>query len=421
MQVNIIDNFITLTKLPHCSKNAKALFDFIVNYAKKRDYHVQSDEAKNILIRKGEPTLALQAHYDMVCMGKAPEIETYIKDGWMYAKDSSLGADNAMAIAMMMELMERGEELEFLLTADEEIGLIGASKLNFELSAKYILNVDFEDEAIVCIGCAGGADIVVKKSYEKALANCYFYKVEVRGLEGGHSGVDIDKGIPNAIKILAHYLSDKDIKLHSLKGGERRNSIPVNAVAILSSSQPLEGDSIVQVKQLNKRFDVYESKSLINLLDKFKQGVHAYNDEFNLPDRSINLAIVSFENGEATIECSSRAMSSEGQEQIDRATIEFFERYAFSVKIEDKYSPWRPQVNSFTSMVNEAMVEVFEMSRYEAIHAGLECGVILERYPHIKFASIGPNIDSPHSIRERVELASVEKTFKVIEKLITKL
>ena len=419
--MNIIDNFITLTKLPHCSKNAKALFNFIVEYAKERDYVVESDKAENILIRKGHPTLALQAHYDMVCMGKAPNIETYVEEGWMYAKESSLGADNGIAIAMMMTLMEQGEELEFLLTSDEEIGLVGAGKLDFNLSCKYMLNVDFEDEGIVCIGCAGGADIVGTSKFVKTEADTFFYEVSVSGLVGGHSGVDIDKNIPNAIKLLAKYLSDKSVKVHSFEGGERRNSIPANASVVLSSSTELMGDDIVQVQKLDETFEVYESQDFLELLNAFKHGIHDYNDEFNLADTSINLAIVSFENGQAQIDCSSRAMNVEGQKSIDARTVELFEKYGFVTETEDKYSGWKPEINTFTSAVNDAMTEVFGSSKYEAIHAGLECGVILERYPNIKFASIGPNIAFPHSTREKVELASVEKTFKVIERLITKL
>jgi len=419
--VNTIDNFITLTKLSHCSKNADALFNFLIDYAKEKGYEVKSDSAKNILIKKGTPTLALQAHYDMVCMGKAPNIETYIEEGWMYAKDSSLGADNGIAIAMMMTLMERGEELEFVLTADEEVGLVGAGELNFELSSKYMLNVDFEDEGIVCIGCAGGADIVAKRSFEESEPYAYQYEVSVTGLVGGHSGVDIDKSIPNAIKLLAEYLKDKEIKISSFKGGERRNSIPANAVVKLSSKEPLASKDEVAVKELNEPLKVYESREFLELLFEFKDGIHDYNQEFNLPDTSINLAIVSFDAGSAKIECSSRAMNSEGQKKIDETIKELFSKYSFETHIEDKYSSWKPEINEFTSAVNDAMAEVFGESKYEAIHAGLECGVILERYPHIKFASIGPNIAYPHSTREKVALASVEKTFKVIEKLIATL
>ena len=141
----IIQHFQTLTQIPHCSKEADKLLAFLVDFAKERDYTVEVDGVKNIFISKGLPTLCLQAHYDMVCMGKAPVLETYVEDGWMRAKDSSLGADNGMAIAMMMQLMDEGLDLEFLFTSDEEIGLIGANEVAFNLKSMYMLNLDSED------------------------------------------------------------------------------------------------------------------------------------------------------------------------------------------------------------------------------------------------------------------------------------
>jgi dipeptidase D len=421
MQDKIIDYFIKITKLPHCSKNTTALFDYLLAFAQEKGYNVKSDESKNILITKGSPKLALQAHYDMVCIGKAPNIETYEKEGFMYAKESSLGADNGMAIAMMMVLMEQGKELEFLLTADEEIGLIGASAISLELSASYMLNLDFEDEGIVCIGCAGGADLLAEQSLYKSEPYAYNYELSVSGLPGGHSGVEIHKNIPNAIKVLADYLKGKEVLLSSCQGGERRNSIPTAMSMRLSSATPLEGDNLVQVKVLDESLEVYESDEFLELLRAFKHGVNSYNEEFNLPDTSINLALVSLENGIAKIECSSRAMSEEGLEEINENYLKLFEEYNFSTAIEYKYPAWKPELNSFTVLVHDAMEKEYGKSKYEAIHAGLECGVLLERYSNMKFASIGPTIVSPHSIHEKVKLDSVGKIFKVVEEVIATL
>ena len=421
MQEKIVEHFIKITKLPHCSEETEALFNYLVNFAKEQGYEVQSDETKNILIKKGSPKLALQAHYDMVCMGKAPNIETYVEEGWMYAKESSLGADNGMAIAMMMTLMEQGKELEFVLTSDEEIGLIGATAIELELSASYMLNLDFEDEGVVCIGCAGGADLLAEQTLYKSEAYEYNYELTVSGLAGGHSGVEIHKNIPNAIKVLAEYLSDKEVLVASCHGGERRNSIPTAMSMKLSSTEPLVGNDLVQVRELNEPLEVYESDEFLNLLVEFKHGVNSYNEEFELPDTSINLALVSVENGVAKIECSSRAMSEEGLEEINENYFKLFEKYNFSTAIEYKYPSWKPEVNSFTSLINDAMTKEYGKSKYEAIHAGLECGVLLERYPNMKFASIGPTIVSPHSIHEKVKLDSVGKIFRVVEEVMAKL
>ncbi|MGC9351484.1 MAG: M20/M25/M40 family metallo-hydrolase [Sulfurovum sp.] len=420
----IIEHFKTLTQIPHCSKEADKLMEFLVDFGKQRGYEVEVDETKNILIRKGSPKLSLQAHYDMVCMGRAPKIETYVENGLMKAKESSLGADNGMAIAMMMVLMDKGEELEFLITADEEIGLIGANALAFDLKSSYMLNLDSEDEAEVYIGCAGGVDITASKEdvYTDGIGECY--EVAVKGLVGGHSGVDIDKGIPSAIKVLGAYLSEEGVtQLVSLYAGERRNSIPANAVAIVRSEKPLEDRGDVTVRVLNESPKVLkEGAQAIALIDAFKHGVHRQNEQLGIPDTSINLAIItSDEKGGLLIETSARAMSSEGLKEISDETVELFRTYGFEVKLEDKYPSWKPEVNTFTEQVSEEVKKVFGKSKMMAIHAGLECGVIAEKYPQMKFASIGPTIRYPHSTREEVDLKSVEETFEVLLGVVEKL
>ncbi len=417
----IIEHFKTLTQIPHCSREAELLLEFLVSFAKDRNYDVEVDEVKNIFISKGSPTLCLQAHYDMVCMGKAPNIETYEEEGWMKAKDSSLGADNGMAIAMMMRLMDEGQELEILLTSDEEIGLIGANEVAFDLKSKTMLNLDSEDEAEVYIGCAGGADITASKTdtYAEGKGDCY--EVAVKDLVGGHSGVDIDKGIPSAIKVLGEYLFDNhSIQLASIYAGERRNSIPANAVAIVRSEKALENRGDVKVRKLKEKpLVLSEGQKIIDLIHRFKHGVRAQNETLGIPDVSINLAIITAdEKGGVVIETSARAMDIKSLETLTKETIEFFEIYGFEVVVEDKYPAWKPDVSEFTNIVSQEMKAVFGITKMMAIHAGLECGVIAEKYPQMKFASIGPTIRYPHSTREKVKLDSVEKTFKVLQGII---
>ena len=419
----IIEHFKTLTKIPHCSEEADKLIAFLVLFAEKRGYKTQVDKAKNILIAKGEPSLCLQAHYDMVCMGKAPCIETYIENGLMKAKESSLGADNGMAIAMMMALMDEGRELEFLLTADEEIGLVGAGQVDFKLNAKYMLNLDSEEEAEVYIGCAGGVDIVGTKqdSYIEGKGACY--EVAVKGLQGGHSGVDIDKGIPSAIKILGNYLTaNKIIQLSSIYAGERRNSISANAVAIIRSEIPLENENEVTVRLLKETPQILsQGKSIIELIYNFKDGVLKHNESLGIPDSSVNLAIISCdEKGGVTIELSARAMDDETLHQVTHDTETFFQSRGFHINTEFKYPAWQPKVTDFTNLVTQEMIGVFGKSKMMAIHAGLECGLIAQKYSTIKFASMGPTIRYPHSTREEVDLASVEKIYEVLLGVIEK-
>jgi len=417
----IIEYFTSLTQIPHCSENTEQLLTFLVNFAKEREYRVEVDESKNILISKGKPTLCLQAHYDMVCMGKAPIIETYIEEGWMRAKDASLGADNGMAIAMMMEVMDEKKDLEFLLTADEEIGLIGANEVTFDLESKFMLNLDSEDEAEVYIGCAGGVDITAFKqdSYIEGKGLCY--EVAVKGLVGGHSGVDIDKGIDSAIKILGAYLSSHTItQLASLYAGERRNSIPANAVAIIRSVEHLEESKDVSVRVLKESPRILsDGAKVIALIDDFKHGVRKFNNDLGIPDVSINLAIITTdEKGGLKIETSARAMDIKSLEKLSKETLDFFSSYGFETVLEDKYPAWKPDISDFTDLVNTQMKKEFGTSKLMAIHAGLECGVIAEKYPHIKFASIGPTIRYPHSTREEVNILSVERTYSVLKNII---
>ena len=419
--LQIIEHFQTLTQIPHCSKEADKLLDFLVGFAEERAYSVEVDEVKNIFISKGTATLCLQAHYDMVCMGKAPQIETYVEEGWMKAKDSSLGADNGMAIAMMMQLMDEGKDLEFLLTSDEEVGLIGANEVAFDLKSQFMLNLDSEDDAEVYIGCAGGADITASKqdSYVEGRGECY--EVAVKGLVGGHSGVDIDKGIPSAIKVLGEYLYTNGItQLASIYAGERRNSIPSNAVAIVRSETVLSDAEDVKVRLLKESPAIFsEGEQMIDLIHAFRHGVRAQNEKLGIPDVSINLAIISAdEKGALLIETSARAMEAKALEALTEETIAFFKSYGFDVQVEDKYPAWKPDISAFTDLVSEEMTKVFGKSKLMAIHAGLECGVIAEKYPEMKFASIGPTIRYPHSTREMVNIESVAKTYEVLVSVI---
>jgi len=417
----IIEYFKTITQIPHCSKETDKLCDFLVSFAEERGYLVEVDKVKNIYIHKEVSKLCVQAHYDMVCMGRAPHIEIYEEEGWLQAKSSSLGADNGIAIAMMMQLMDEERDLEFLFTSDEEIGLIGASELAFDFRSSCMLNLDSEDEAEVYIGCAGGADTIALKEDHTIEGSGLCYEVAVKGLLGGHSGVDINKGIPSAIKLLGSYLTDNNItQLVALYGGERRNSIPANAVAIVRSEAALKNEKNVVVRKLNESPPILsEGEKIISLIETFRQGVREENSLLKIPNASINLAIVNAdESGVITIETSARAMDDVSLDLLINETVSFFETYGFTVRVEEKYPAWQPNITNFTRLVDEKMKEVFGRSRLMAIHAGLECGIIARKYPKMQFASIGPTIRYPHSTREKVKVSSVEKIFDVLIRVI---
>jgi dipeptidase D len=175
---------------------------------------------------------------------------------------------------------------------------------------------------------------------------------------------------------------------------------------------------MVVVTALDKRYRVYQSEEFLNLLNSFEDGVENFNQELNIPDTSINLAIVSFEEGDAIIESSARAMSDEGLKAICQKNLNLSKANGFKVGEEFKYPAWKPEKNKFTQTVNSSMIKVFGRSEYKAIHAGLECGVISEKYPNIEFASIGPTIRYPHSTREKIKLDSIGKTFEVVEDIV---
>lgn len=413
----IFDYFQQITQIPHCSHNASKLKDFLISFAKERGYEVQTDKAENILIKKGTPKLAFQAHYDMVCVGKAPKIKTFIENGWMMAENSTLGADNGMAIAMMMALMDEGRGCEFLFTSDEEVGLIGASALAFTLDSKFMLNLDSEDEAEVYVGCAGGVDISAMKDYKLTTKTGTFYKLIISGLPGGHSGVEIHKGIPNAIKLFSRFLKDKNVQIASLKGGERVNSIPTNLEAIIYCESELQNEANITVEKKEGIYTVVDGAEIISVIDRFKHGVLSFNETLNVPDTSINLAIISLKEGTLKIQTSARAMDDAGLKQVQEQYQNFFESFDFHIECEGKYPAWKPEINSFSKEVEKAMISVFGKSEFKAIHAGLECAIISEKYPNMKFTSIGPNIRSPHSRHEKVEIVSVDRIYQVVQKV----
>ncbi|KIM05577.1 MAG: aminoacyl-histidine dipeptidase [Sulfurovum sp. AS07-7] len=419
---SIINNFVTLTKIPHCSKNSDQLKDFLVNFATKRGYNVDVDRFGNIHIYKDSPKICLQAHYDMVCIGTAPKIDIVIDNGWMRAKSSSLGADNGMAIAIMMQLMSDDYDIEFLFTSDEEIGLIGANGVDFELKSSYMLNLDSEDEGEICIGCAGGVDIVASKTYQNYISNeaLNFYEVSIDGLEGGHSGVDIDKNIPNAIKLLASFIRKNNLLIAQFKGGERRNSIPTSAKAIVATPQKLTSDGKISVKAC-ERVELYDSLELNSILDDFVNGVLAENDILEVVQSSINLAIVNFKDGVATIETSARSMDTQDLKSVSKTYLDFFANANYTTTLEEKYPAWKPYIGEFVKIVEEKMNKIFLKSSFVAIHAGLECGVLSQKYPQMEFASIGPTIRFPHSNREEVRLESVFKTYQVVLEIYERL
>ncbi len=420
--------FETITKIPHCSEETTRLKEHIKDFAKKCGYRVMEDEAGNVMAYGSKSRVTLQAHYDMVCIGRAPKIETVVEDGWMSAKESSLGADNGIGVAIMLHMMEEGVDADYLFTNDEEVGLVGASNLELEIRTPYLLNLDTEEYGKVYIGCAGGEDIYLKKMVDFFTPDTPGKRYMLKATApGGHSGVNIADHLPNAITELASVIvHNSAMEIASIGGGERINAIPRGAEAVVwlpEGYEPVVNSSCVSIEELD-RLDISlikDGRVLASALFGFAHGVRDWNEELNLPQASVNLAGVEMEDGAVEIALSARAMSNDDLERVVEQSLAGWTALGYIGRREGKYPAWKPQTNDFSKKVLEIYKEVEQNASYAAIHAGLECALFAERFPSLEIASIGPTILDPHSDRERVDLKSVEKVASVVKRVVRSL
>lgn len=425
----VLELFKQITKVPRCSQSHKSFINHIQEFAKINNYQCKVDDTKNILCYKkdGNANICLQSHYDIVCLEESKIPKILETDGYLKAKDSTLGADNGIGCAMMMALMEEGKDCEFLFTSDEEIGLIGANNISFDLSSSYMLNLDSEDEGDVYIGCAGGIDICAKNFERKTIEvdeSYSLYEVSIDGLAGGHSGVDIDKGIPNAIKIMSAVIKECDAYLLDINGGERINSIPRSCKAIIcSQNKPVSSSDYTTITQIDSKPQniTVLPKSLNNLIYSFAQGVRGYDKELGVVLSSINLALITTKADHVSIEFSARSMDDTELNKLKEETLTLLECFGFKNSTSGKYPAWRPEHNEFAEKVLQIYKEHISSASLKAIHAGLECAILKDKYPNMKIASIGPNINFPHSCNEAVEIKSVYKVFDVLKNIVGKI
>ena len=420
--------FKKIAELPHCSGDTAQLREYIKDVAKEYGYSLHEDSAGNVMAYGSNSKVTLQSHYDMVCIGRAPEIETVVEEGWMRAKGSSLGADNAMGVAIMLWLMGRNAPADFLFTNDEEIGLVGAANLELEVRTPYLLNLDSEEIGKVYIGCAGGEDIYLKKRTE------YFAPVSAgeryiisADTPGGHSGVNIAENIPNAITELCSVIVQNEaMQVASIAGGERINAIPAHAEAEVwmpQGHEPEIGSPHVSVRKIDTLQVplLSDGRKVAKAFFGFAHGERAWNSDLNLPQSSINLAKVDTGEGRIEAALSARAMSNTDLERLVAQSVAGWEALGFEAATEGRYPAWSPEVNDFSKKVLQIYRRTFPKASFAAIHAGLECALFAERFKELQIASIGPTILDPHSDRERVELRSVERVADVVESLISDL
>lgn len=459
--------FHDITQLPRPSKKEEHVIAYLKAFAEKRALEIKIDKAGNVLICKKATTgyennkkIILQAHMDMVCEKNSDtifnfdtdSIQTYIEEDWLKAKGTTLGADNGIGMSMMLALLDsepvQHPALECLFTVDEETGLTGAFALEPGfLSGDVLINLDSEDDGEIFVGCAGGIDTTAELSYksEKTPENYFAFTVSVKGLKGGHSGDDIDKGRGNANKIINRFLwslnKKMDVRLHSFDGGNLRNAIAREAIAVASvpwaekenvrvlfnhyvmdmenekgNAEPgmrleLESETLPETV-----IDKATSNALLNVLYACPHGVKAMSmDMPGLVETSTNLASVKMKEGNIILITTSQRSSVESAKYDIANQVEAVLTLAgASVTHGDGYPGWKPNLKSDILKIAQVSYKKLtgEEPNIRAIHAGLECGLFLEKYPHLDMISIGPQMYGVHSPDERLSISSTQKCWK---------
>ncbi len=421
----VLEIFKELTKLQRCSGNHKEFINYMQEISKQLGYLCLIDEANNILCKKenSNAKIIFQSHYDIVCLSENCVPQIIEEDEILKAQNSTLGADNGIGCSYMIALMYENFDGEFLFTSDEEIGLIGANAINLPINASFMLNLDSEEEGEICIGCAGGVDIKAVFKEKKIVPNkenLELYELSISNLAGGHSGVDIDKNIPNAIKLLIKSIKECEGKILDINGGERINSIPANIKAIIATkNRPKlthENMNIEKIDTKSEHLAIYDDR-LIDFLYEFKNGVRSLNKDLDVVEDSINLALIKTNIDNITVEFSARSMINENLNNLKINTKKELENSGFEVETYGKYKAWSPDINSFTNTILDIYKKTNENASLRAIHAGLECAVFKDKFPNLKIASIGPTIKFPHSKKEFVYKKSIENVFEVVRKV----
>jgi dipeptidase D len=468
-------HFEEFLKIPHGSANEKALGDYIISVAERLNLEWKRDEVGNVVVSKPASPgyeesegVILQGHLDMVCeknsdvdhdFEKDP-IQAEILDDWVQAKGTTLGADNGIGDCAGLAIMEDDTlvhpPLEFLYTVEEETGLTGAMQLQpGYIKGKKLLNLDSEDEGEFTIGCAGGADsrILLPLDTEEAGGEEQL-QIKIAGLQGGHSGVDINLGRGNAIKLLARLLWQvgkvAPYRLAEITGGNLRNAIPREAWAIVSISadnkeafmaeakrlftaiqdeyRVVDPEASLSIETVAERSDLWlqpdSQKGLINLLFSLPHGVVTMHPEMeNLVETSTNLAVVKIRDKEAEIICSTRSSTASALEATRSLLASVSEMSGAEIVLEEGYPGWKPNLQSpLLQTLKDVYQDLFAKEpEVAAIHAGLECGIIGERYPGMDMISFGPTIKFPHSPSEKVHIPSVEKFWTFLLKLLAEL
>jgi len=466
------NNFANLNDIPRPSKKEEKVRKFMMDFGKNLDLETLEDKIGNVIIKKpatpgmeNRKTVVLQSHLDMVTQKNNDVEHDFEKEGinmfidgdWVRAKGTTLGADNGLGVAAIMSILESKDlahpPIEALFTIDEETGMTGAKQLDDTiLKGDILLNLDTEEDDEIDIGCAGGIDITATLHYseENPGAEVQAFLVKLTGLKGGHSGMDIHKGLGNANKLMNRILYTGNlahpIQVAEIKGGGLRNAIPrestvkivveksgaedfKNSVqeeieAVLKEYQKIEENLKITVEETSTPEKVMNQEITSNLLKAVyaaHNGVYRMSPDMeDLVETSNNIARVEAEDGKIEIQCLTRSSVESNKQDLTHTLTAVFELAGFEVKTSGNYPGWQPNPDSEMLKIAEQVYEDLhdEKPRVVACHAGLECGILLEHYPKMDAISFGPTILGAHSPDERASISSTQKFWKYLLEIL---
>ena len=462
--------FLKICAIPHPSKHEQQLADWIINWAKEKNISCTQDEAGNLILRKPASTgyehktpTILQAHQDMVPQKNSDTehdfltdpITPIISDKWLHADNTTLGADNGIGLASCLAVLadntiEHGP-LEVLLTSDEETGMTGAFALQEnELKGKILINTDSEQEGELYVGCAGGINVTINFPYEKmeTTPTDRAYEISINGLKGGHSGCDINLKRGNAIKILTgvlHNLGAIPFRLAYFEGGSLRNAIPREAIAVITCDERYQNslETLINTLQLDLEEKFKDSEDSLQLSVKscelplsvltsqcqtdFLNSLQAcdngvFSMDGNFPDvvqTSSNLGVITQNQCPPTsfdMQILVRSQIEHEKQIVADKFIQHFQGYGAQCSKDGNYPGWKPNPNStIYKIMAEQYCKLFNKDpETMVIHAGLECGLFSNKYPHWDMISFGPTIKFPHSPDEKVDITSVDRYWELL-------
>jgi dipeptidase D len=466
------NKFADLNAVPRPSKKEDRVIEFMKNFGESLGLETFEDEIRNVIIRKpatpgmeNRKTIVMQGHLDMVHQKNndtnfdfdTQGIDMYVDGDWVRAKGTTLGADNGLGVATIMAILESKDiphpAIEALFTIDEETGMTGALNLKGGiLKGEILLNLDTEEDDEIDIGCAGGVDVTATRTYkeEDTPEDSVGYTITVKGLNGGHSGMDIHKGLGNANKIMNRLLFDGfenfGLQIAEISGGSLRNAIPRESVAkvIVASMydeayvfdmQEIIGDikaeyktaepkleiEIVKGDLPKKVMDLGVQEGILRSIYAAHNGVYRMSpDMADLMETSNNIARVVIKDGEIMVGCLTRSSVESSKFDLANALRSAFELCGCEVEFSGSYPGWTPNVDS---EILDVLVNIYEKQNGEkpkvvACHAGLECGILGTNYPGMDMISFGPTIHGAHSPDERASIKSAQKYWKFILEIL---